>query len=200
MWLNGVIQKAFETKTKVIGPGRSDEKQAKVLNRTVTYTESGIQYEADPRHAEIIVREMDFESCKEVATPGSEEEVVTAKSEEKLEQSRSAKYRSIVARANYLAHDRPEIQFATKECARKMSDPNEQDWQKLKRLARFLKGHPRTTLHYGLQNQRSEVTVHAHANWANDKVHRKSTSGGTVQIGNHLIKTCGKTPDCIILG
>eukprot|EP00973_Karenia_brevis_P016985 2330777-Karenia_brevis.AAC.1 len=119
-WLRSVIQRAFETKTKVIGPEKDDEKQVKVLNRTVTYMDNGINYEADPRHAELIIHDMKLSGSKEVATPGVDDEASTPTSEKELDPSRTSRYKSVVARANYLAHDRPEIQYATKECARSM--------------------------------------------------------------------------------
>eukprot|EP00973_Karenia_brevis_P056701 7888525-Karenia_brevis.AAC.1 len=80
-----------------------------------------------------------------------------------------------------------------------MSQPTEGDWLKLKRLGRFLKGHPRTTLHYSWQDEMTSITTHTDANWAGDKESRKSTSGGTVQIGGHLIKSWSKTQSLIAL-
>eukprot|EP00973_Karenia_brevis_P054149 7522920-Karenia_brevis.AAC.1 len=50
-WMKKILETKFEISTNIIGPGERDAKQAKVLNRTITYTTSGIQYEADPRHA-----------------------------------------------------------------------------------------------------------------------------------------------------
>eukprot|EP00973_Karenia_brevis_P052167 7248858-Karenia_brevis.AAC.1 len=41
-WLQRKVESAFEIKTTVIGPEEGDRKQAKVLNRTVTYKEDGI--------------------------------------------------------------------------------------------------------------------------------------------------------------
>eukprot|EP00973_Karenia_brevis_P066234 9205874-Karenia_brevis.AAC.1 len=67
-----------------------------------------------------------------------------------------------------------------------MSKPRTDDYQRLKRLGRFLKGHPRTTIHYKWQPGMSEVTIHTDANRAGDKVNRKSTSGGVIQIGSHF--------------
>eukprot|EP00973_Karenia_brevis_P061160 8505418-Karenia_brevis.AAC.1 len=78
--------------------------------------------------------------------------------------------------------DRPEIQFATKECAKGMSDPTVEDMKKLKRLGRYLKGHPRTTHTFRWQGHTEEVVIHTDANWAGDKRNRKSTSGGSIQI------------------
>ena len=44
-------------------------------------------------------------------------------------------YRAMVARANYLAADRMDVQFAAKEACRDMAAPRVASLQKLKRLA-----------------------------------------------------------------
>ncbi len=60
------------------------------------------------------------------------------------------KYRALVARCNYLSQDRPNIQYATKEACKTMAKPNNEDWIKLKRIGRYLKGEPRTIKKYGM--------------------------------------------------
>ena len=52
-------------------------------------------------------------------------------------------YRSVIARANCLSQDRPDIKYATKELRRRMSVPMEVDWSDFKRLCRYFKGRPR---------------------------------------------------------
>eukprot|EP00973_Karenia_brevis_P042751 5916416-Karenia_brevis.AAC.1 len=64
-WLKIIVEAAFEIKTKIIGPEAKDDKQAKVLNRTGSYKDQGIEYEADPRHAELIVQELGLQESKE---------------------------------------------------------------------------------------------------------------------------------------
>ena len=46
-----------------------------VLNRIVTYDhETGkVTYEADPRHAEMIIRQLNLENAKSVVTPSEKE-------------------------------------------------------------------------------------------------------------------------------
>ena len=58
------------------------------------------------------------------------------------------KYRAIAARANYLAQDRVDIQFAAKEISRFLSKPEPEDWRKAKRLGRRLKDNLRVVLEY----------------------------------------------------
>ena len=56
-WFRDNLQKRFEVKIRGrLGPYVNDDKSVRILNRIVTWNESSIQYEADQRHAEIIVR------------------------------------------------------------------------------------------------------------------------------------------------
>eukprot|EP00969_Alexandrium_andersonii_P145860 6451488-Alexandrium_andersonii.AAC.1 len=48
-----------------LGGGEADLKEARVLNRAIRWTPSGYLYEAGPRHAEQLVR--DLLSAQEVA-------------------------------------------------------------------------------------------------------------------------------------
>ena len=51
--------------------------------------------------------------------------------EEELNNEQAIRYRAIVARANYLSPDRPDIAYAVKEFARSMSAPTKGDWERL---------------------------------------------------------------------
>ena len=53
-----------------MGGAPEDVKQARILNRIITWEELGIQYEADPRHAEVLIREMEVGDKEVVVTPG----------------------------------------------------------------------------------------------------------------------------------
>ena len=41
-----------------LGPANSNDKSVRILSRIITWTEEGIRYEADQRHAEIIIRQL----------------------------------------------------------------------------------------------------------------------------------------------
>ena len=59
----------------MLGPEKRHLQEVRVFNRVLTWTATGITYEADPRHAEIIIRELGLETCKPVTTPGAREDV-----------------------------------------------------------------------------------------------------------------------------
>ena len=68
----------------VLGAGRDDAKEVRILNRYVRWKSDGgrnwIEHEPDPRHAELIVKSLNLESAKGVTTPSVKkrlEEVLT---------------------------------------------------------------------------------------------------------------------------
>ena len=65
------MQKVFECKLKGrLGEDASDLKEMRVLNRIVRINKEGLLYEADPRHAELLIKSFNLEACKSVVTPG----------------------------------------------------------------------------------------------------------------------------------
>ena len=59
------------------------------------------------------------------------------------EEGKITPFRALAARANYLAADGPEFQYAAKEACRWMAEPTEMALQALKRFGRYLMGKPR---------------------------------------------------------
>ena len=57
-WLDGQLNSKFETKTLVMGPEEKQLKQLRVLNRIISWTSEGIEFEPDQRHAELIISAM----------------------------------------------------------------------------------------------------------------------------------------------
>ena len=102
------MRNKFECKSKWIGPREEDPKSQQVLGRIITRTETGIAYEADPRHAETLIDAMGLRDAKPVSSPGSREPV---KEEEEVEMKREdqTNYRAMAARCNCLSLDRPVI-------------------------------------------------------------------------------------------
>ena len=74
-----------------------------------------------------------------------------------------------------------------------MSDPSEQDWEGIKRLARYLVNSRRCITHFACQEGVKAVAVWVDSDWAGDWKDRKSTSGGVLRFGNHTIKTWSST-------
>ena len=98
-------------------------------------------------------------------------------------------YRSATMRAAYLNQDRVDITETVKNLARAIANPRECHMVQLKRLARYLKGKPRTVLRYYRQDPKvSHIRVHTDSDGAGDVVTRRSTSGMVIRRGQHLIR------------
>ena len=64
-------------------------------------------------------------------------------SDGKLDRENATMFRAISARAKYVAQDRADGSYSSKELCRELSAPNENSLMKLKRLGRYYKGRPR---------------------------------------------------------
>ena len=152
----------------------------------MTLTDEGIEYDADQRHAEIIIKQLGIcEGTKAVVTPG----VKTGKAEgEEAEEPRDATmYRAMVARANYLSQDRSDMKFAVKELSRAMAKPRKKDLANLKRLGKYLKDRPRAVVKYDYQEKPGFMEVWSDSDWTGCPETRRSTSGRVMRFGTHQI-------------
>ena len=111
----------------------------------------------------------------------------------------ATRFRAVAARANYLAGNRLDIQYAVKELCRKMARPVEGDWQKLIRLGRYLKGAPRCVQCYEWQEEDIDLTGCGDSDWAGCRTTGKSTSGGLIQLGFHFVESWSRTQDSVTL-
>ena len=113
------LQEKYQIKTRWLGPKETHEQEVRIVNRIVSWTEAGITYEADPRHAELMIKESQLVDGKGVVTPGTHDEGRTSSDkDEKLGPMQEIAYRVLVARANHLSPDRYDRSFTVKELAR----------------------------------------------------------------------------------
>ncbi len=182
-----------------LGGDKGELKELRVLNRVVRWTPAGLKYEADPRHAEIVVRGVAGVE-RVLSAPGtSSKDFEASPGEEDVLPERTARlFRSFAARANYLALDRPDISQATKELCRRMSAPKAADLRALARVARYLAGAGRVVYEYPWQS-RPVLRVYTDSDFAGCVATRLSTSGGAVMLGGHLLKHWASTQKRITL-
>ena len=58
-WFENKLQEEFEVKIRGrLGPGEEDMQSIRVLSRIIEWNPNGLWYEADQRHADIIVKEL----------------------------------------------------------------------------------------------------------------------------------------------
>ena len=168
--------------------------EGKLLNRVVRGDARGWRLEADPRHAELVVEQLDDGNLKPAVTPGVEgQEELDRDDDVDITGADATRFRGAAARCNYMAFDRPDMQYATKEVCREMAKPTTGSLRRLRRIGQYLKKKPRLVWNFDMQCKSDILNVYTDSNWASCRRSCKSTSGGTVMIGNHCLKAWSKT-------
>ena len=144
------------------------------------------------------MRDLGLEGAKSVGSPGVRNTFEQIENDVPLSPDKLRPYRALVARANYLAADRPELQYSSKEVCRWMSSPTETSVQALKRLGRYVEGHRRLVYRYQWQCA-DMIDIYSDTDWAGCPRTRKSTSGGCLLLGSHLIKSWSSTQTAVSL-
>ena len=80
-----------------------------------------------------------------------------------------------------------------------MSKPTKGSWKHLVKLGKYLKAHDRSAYLYRYQALPEGLEVWTDTDYAGCKRSRKSTSGGVVMWGTHLIKSWSTTQSVIAL-
>nr|GEU57743.1 putative ribonuclease H-like domain-containing protein [Tanacetum cinerariifolium] len=95
-------------------------------------------------------------------------------------------YRSMIGSLMYLTAYRPDIMYAVCVCARFQVTPNVSHLHIVKRIFRYLKGHPKLGLWYP-RDSPFELVAYTDSDYAGASLDRKSTTGGYQFLGSRLI-------------
>jgi hypothetical protein len=79
-----------------------------------------------------------------------------------------------------------------------MSSPTQKSWSRVKHIARYLVGQPRLVYEYRFQDH-ADLDAYVDSDFAGDFTSRKSTSGGCIMRGTHLIKHWSNNQSVIAL-
>jgi len=225
------LEDKYKLKTEKLGHGKGEMAEIRILNKVVRMTNEGIELEADPRHAELVIKELGLQGAKPSPVPGSKDEAKKSagstpesrRAERQIDSINDARtslkneiwesehsgevavelddddellgpedarlYRGVAARLNYVAPDRSDIAYAVKEAARNMSSPTASGLRRLKKIGRYLIGVPRLVSKFNWQDMPTVVTAFTDSDWAGCIRTAKSTSGGAICIGEHVVKT-----------
>ena len=192
-----MLEDKYELKNRgrlVFGP--NDVRKIDMLGRVIELTHEGITWQGDPRHFNLLQEYFGMDDMTKVLTKNGyedgPEQVELRETELSMEECKA--FRMIAARLNYMAQDNPWLQFPAKEVCRNMAKPRGSDFTKTKRLVRFLKGAGEIKFLYAWQNEDEacDITVLVD-DWAGNTETRKSTSGGVLKVGKHVIRTWSST-------
>ena len=161
MWMKKQLLKEYELEFKLMGGDDDMKKKAIYLRRTLEWNENGLGVRPDRRHVRALLRELGIETCRNMSTPLS---VTTEKEEHRNERPEmsaelATNHRTAVARVVYLAQDRLDLGVAAVELAKTMAVPREGDNERLKRVARYLHGHPDYIQWYAVQDETNQIVL-----------------------------------------
>ncbi|WZZ35042.1 hypothetical protein YC2023_018443 [Brassica napus] len=95
-------------------------------------------------------------------------------------------YRKMVGKLIYLTITRPDICFAVNQVSQHMQAPKVHHWKMVDRILRYLSGTAGQGVKMGC-NGSTEVVGYCDADWAGDRVDRRSTTGYCTFIGGNLV-------------
>ena len=135
---------------RMMGPDAGDDKEIRTLNRVVKWESDKLIYEADDKHVTNILFELGFDkNTKGLDMPTAKDyDAEGCEDDEELDAHEARRYRRMAAAINYLASDRPDLQFTASMLGRTMAKPTTRSWSNLKKAARYLKEHPRVKYEY----------------------------------------------------
>ena len=202
MELKAALEKVYKLKGKVLGPDEGDSKEGVYLGRRIYWREWGIELEGNPKHIQELLKTTGMESCKPVSSPMTAEDYKDDDSKKtdlqrrELTGAEAKLYRRGTALCVYISQDRGDISAATCQLATRMQTPTEYDWERLKRVCRYLKGSPRFRHVYRWQAEEDvKLRLLTDSDWANEARSRKSHSGGVLLAGGHLLQHwCRRQP------
>ena len=148
------------------------------------------------KYVKELLKKFDMSESKPSKTPMHptcilEKEEVSKKVEQKL-------YRGMIGSLLYLTASRPDILYSVCLCARFQSDPRESHLTAVKRIFKYLKG----TTNLGLCYRKSreyKLVGYYDADFAGDRIERKSTYGSCQFLGDNLISWSSKRQSTIAL-
>ena len=175
---------------------RDNDERRRILRRALL---NGAAWEARPEDLIAAVSKKKKFEKKRLGTKAVKTAERLSDASGDLDAESATMYRALSARVNDLANDRPDIAFTAKELCRDFSKPTAKSVEKLKRCVRYLCHKPRLVYNYLFQDPVSQLTTYVDTDFAGDVETRRSTSGGAIFRGSHLLYHWSQTQTTIAL-
>ena len=132
--MGATLKIRWETRDQMIGSMPGDQKERRILNRTLRWCKDGLVFAANVRHGREVVDELGLSNSKPVSSPAGYQ----CKDDESkpLDEEEKHLYQRVIAKLNYLAHDRLDLKYATSCLASAVSSPSFGDMRAAKRVGR----------------------------------------------------------------
>ena len=105
----------------------------------------------------------------------------------------------MTAGINCLAQDRAELMLSSKEACRSMATPTTAAMKRVKHIGIYLRRVPRVRQFFAMQEMPTVLEAITDSDWAGCRRTRKSTSGGLIRFGSHVVRAWSSTQSVISL-
>lgn len=146
-------------------------------------------------YAEKILQRFEMDKAKEVKTPCI---LIEQHPDDKVDQNLQEKYREGVGTLLYLSNKtRPDISYQIGYCSRHQNIPNQNDWNNIKTILRYIKG----TVSKGITYFKDDGVLRAYtdSSFADDPDTRKSTSGYVIFYNGGPVTWCSRKQSIVAL-
>ena len=131
----------------VLGPDAEDDLEVRILNRWLRWQTDGIKYVGDEQHVKTVIGGMGLLPNSKGVSQAMYKEDDGEDDTDELAVEAARNFRTLAGVVNYMALDRPDLQFAASVLGRYMSRPTLKAQARLKKVARYLLENP--TVEYG---------------------------------------------------
>ena len=196
------LQLGYEVDGDILGREADEKAEGKFLGRKIRVHAWGVEIEGDDTLVKGLLEEYGTgNKCSE--TPGlpaaQKLEVVEGVDPVLMDSSQAPRFRRGAAKLNYIAQDRADLAYASKEISRHMARPEKGDERKLLRAVSYLRECPRWICTFRWQEPPGGLTVFTDSNWGGCVRSRRSTSGGVAFHGNHVLIHWSRTQQLVAL-
>ncbi len=133
-------------------------------------------------HAEKILNETEYTNVKPRGTPWDSQYVGK---DETLDTTHTVLFRRILGQLMYLANcTRPDLSYAVGRLASSMTAPCHGDWERIKRLLRYISGTKHHGLTYRTQDKSPTLNTYVDAAYGVDPKRGRSITGYVMHLGN----------------
>ena len=170
------------------------------LGRNITHCGTHFELSLGNRYVDNIITEVNMETCNPSATLGTAALRARDEHEQDLSREEHGMYRRVVGKLQWLVLTGPELAYA-----RALNKPTAQDWKRVNHVVRCLQGTKRCKFRVQPTAQTidelKEIDVDAYvdADWAEDPVTRKSTSGFAIYVFGTCVQFGSRTQQTVAL-
>jgi len=192
-WFEKLLQMNFSLKSEGrVGPQAGIS--IRYLKRTIGWSLDGFTYCGDRSHVERVSEEFGLGNAKSAPTPGTRSTGKGVRDAlDELGKKEYEQFRRGAGIVSFIAHDRFDIQFATKTVLQDTNRPTKLSMMRLVRIARYLIGKPVLAYEYRYQEWDANVEVFVDSDWAGEEETRRSTTAIVEMLGSHCLHHLSST-------